>query len=424
MAVNSGLTLTSGDNFLKTYYSKKNMLDALMYQEGTFLKDVNKQRAMRVTGKEVYIPFRLGRNSNFSRDFEDAQSQAKESTGLRSRWLVKVVKDYAVVRVDNLAISASADNQGAFVSLLKDETNDALQGLKNRRAKFLYGGGNSYLARVGSIAGKVVTLRDKSDIRCFEPNQSIEIWSTASGAGSQRGTGTTVDKRSKDEDGKITLEDTLAGVVAGDYIFQKGDRGETADVGLAGWLPKDEITSAQTFMGISDRTRDVDRLQGHRIDMTSSDNYDEIIRRVSTRAFNATGVGGQTLYMNPLRKDHIVTELGDKIRYNREGTKGTSQGVLGFSDIGIHTAGGFCQIKADPWCDRDLIYGLDMQSVCLYYIAPKEGGYVHFVKAGSGGILDKAHDADGVEARIASYGALAVPYPGRCFVIDASAKTL
>ena len=158
-ANNNGVTLSSADAFFKQWYIKGNNLDSLMYGADPFLGRLKRLPATTLTGgDEIVVPIRAGRSPTQSKTFSEAQSQAKARTGERLKWILKVDDEYGVIRVSDKSILASKTDRGAFVRLLRDESDSAIEGVSQRRCTALFAGKVGLAGTVSARSGSTFTL--------------------------------------------------------------------------------------------------------------------------------------------------------------------------------------------------------------------------------------------------------------------------
>jgi len=425
----SGLIFTSFGNWLKNYYINRVMLDELMYKSDLFMKTIEKVPATQnVQGNKIVYPVRYGRHPGASRDFSTAQTLAKNKTGARESFVVDIDSDFAIARVDNKTIYASEGNMGAFVQAAKDEMDDALRGLSERRSSDLQGAGYSVRGQVGSIATNrtSITLKVPSDSVNFDIGDVLQF-AAAQNTGDPRQTGATSSDNTvtisgvSRSDGVITLSAAMHAsnaVVANDYIFRQGDFKADSLKGLQSWLPATAPASTDNHYGVN-RSLDPDRLSGFRDTASSSDNYSGLIQDMAAKIMNLTSRGPDCIWINPLRFSQFAQELTSKIRYNNA----PALGVDGFTDLVVHTAAGALPVKISTWIPRDIVYVLRMETWCLYYLSAKGKRFVDFIE-GRDGYAVHSYDDAGLELRAESYGAFGCFAPGCNGRINVAAKTL
>ncbi len=432
--IKAGATLTSYDNWMKDWYKTQKNLEKLLYPSSMLWSELVKRRATSVIGgKQVVVPVQVGDNPNASKQFRIAQRQSQEASFDKAHWTVDVDADFAVATIQNSLIYSSKNDRGAFVRSLKKEMDSALKGLRRKRATDIYiGGDNSRgqvktaVAEAAGAAGKQFVLKNKSDAIHWDIGYKIEFHSALTGAASttQREHTTSEDKvftitKVKRSDGTITVNEALPALSADDYCFREGDRGEKTMDGLSKWLPVAGVgTSA--FHNI-DRSKAPERLGGiirSSSDIASTAKYDTQLRKAAADCYSLVGKTPDMIWCHPLRYNDIITELGDKIRYQRPQQMSGKDGAFGFDQIGVWTAGGFIPIKADVYCPEHMVYGLSMDDIGLWYIADDGKEPVDFINNPAGGLIQHSADEAALEIRCESYMALIVQNPGCHFACD------
>ena len=322
---------------------------------------------------------------------------------------------------------------GAFVKAAKDEMDDALRGLSQRRSSDIQGAGFSIRGQVDSIntARTEITLLMVSDSVNFDIGDVLQF-AAATNTGDLRRTGSsasvtkaTISGVSR-SDGKLTLSAALDSghtVAANDYVFREGDFKADSLKGLQAWLPSTAPSNTDNFFGVN-RSLDPDRLSGFR-DATSgnTDSYSDIIQNSAAKILNLTSMGPDCIWINPLRYSSFVQQLTDKIRYNVNTSADNTVGSDGFTSLIIHTAAGALPVKISTWVPRDAVYVLRMETWCLYYLSDKGKRFVDFID-GENGYAVHSYDDAGIELRAESYGAFGCFAPGCNARIDVSSVTL
>ena len=419
----AGLNMAAFNDWLKEHYINRRSLDDLLYGKDPFLRDIKKLPATRVVdGKQIIVPLRLSRTPNMSRDFAVAQSKAKSRTGARERFVIDVDKDFGVARIENATAYASKKDTGAFIYAFKDEMDDVLRSVSNRRSQDLVGQGDSVKGRVASVNGSrtVITITQADQDINFDIGDTIQFSASTAGTALKRVGATaadTVATISRVRRGTDTTTLTLTAalhtgntVVANDYIFMEGDAGENSLKGLGAWIP-DSDPSSTAFFGV-DRTQDLARLSGFRDAAVAGDRIESLIRQMNSKIFRTTKSSADSCWLNPETFNKVVDSAMSNLRYNTDGAANKNTLQFGFSDITIQTAGGPVMVKTSPYMPLNKAYLLKMDSWALYYIAAEGGRFVDFIKNNDGSMWKQSHDDASVEVRVESYGALACHAPG------------
>ena len=422
----------SADNFLKNWYIKGNNLNSLMYADDPFLNRLKRKPATQtVGGDEIVVPVRVGRSPSQSKSFSHAQELAKERTGTRRKWLLKVDDEYGVARVDDKAILASKNDRGAFVRLLKDECDSAIEGVHQRRCTALFAEKVGLAAKVQShsATNKTITLQHPTQATAFDIGDDIEV-RVPSGAMRDGPFHVTKVDRSG---GVITVDkptNLVAGIANNDEIYRVGDyeiasgsgrTGNTRATGmtsLAQWLP---FAAPTGMLNNVDRSIDPVRLGGHREAVTTNlRTYTgtgqvlmRAVRKLCAKINQLTGKNPTIAVMSPLIENVFAIEQENQIRFDKADGKGASMMIsAGIGGLSIKTAKGEIDLLTSSFCPVNTIYVLNESDLALYYLAEDGGDFVFFKKNPDGSMFKVSHDAAGIECRIESFGNLAMQAPG------------
>ena len=431
--VASGLKFNNFEVWLYNYYIKNKRLKALLYEKDPLLGMLEQKKASRVAGSKLIENIKYSRNPNTSRKFDVAQKHAKAQSSDRATFTYTLDKDFGLARLSNEVIYASADDTHAFISAFKDEMDDILDALIERRADDVWGAGTSERGKVGkdvSVGDKVIELKDASSLTNFDKGDKIQIYKKGSDDPLQEdGAGTssvfTIQKVERKQNApKITVDLDLPLIeVSTDHsIYKEGDYGQIAMEGIASLIPAVAPASGDGVFGF-DRSVAPERLAGVRDSITSSQDYEKFFRNIATECRMLTGKIPDTLWINPLRENDFIDELGSKLRYNTN-DQTSGKGNVGFSGVNVVTPHGNLKVMSSLKVPVGRAYGLNLDTFALKYIAAPGNKWVDFMPVGGDGKKLVSYDDAGVEVRVESYGALTCSAPGCNFVADLSAKTV
>ncbi len=419
----SGLDYTKAEDWLFEYYVKNQRTKALMYETDPFLGNVSKEQ---IYGKRAIINLKYTRNPNTSKKFNIAQTHARTGSSKRITFIHDYDEDFAVARVENKTIYASNSSQYAFVSLLKDEIDDALEALTERRADDIWANGKGNRGSVKSHTGKVITLSDPTQVTNFDEGDKFEFYSNASSPVKKSAGAVSVFTVSKVSRSRtkpqVTFEETLPTTLAnGDDLYKQGDFGQQTMDGIQSLIVH-ELPSNDSAFGGNDRSVAPERLSGVKGSIGASEDYAEHFRKLAVENRLLVGKVPDTLWINPIRENSFISELGDKVRYNT-GDQGMGKGLVGFSGLEVVTPKGNMKVMSSIKVPENRAFGLNMDSFKVKYVSAPGKGFVDFIsKDGSKEML--AYDDAGIEVRAESYGALICDAPGCNFVTDLSAKAI
>ena len=406
---NSALTISSANAFYKRFYIQNRKIDALIYGADKFFSRFKRQPATQIVeGETIVVPVLIGRSPSASEDFTEAQDQAKSRTGPRGVWHLPIDEEYGVIRVSDKAILASKTDRGAFFRMLKQETDLAIKGVKNRLCTSLFADTPNSAGTVASKSGSTFTLSLLHQLTAFDINDRIEFRSPT---GVLRAGGYYYIDKVNRASRVITVHKAVhATVVANDVVYRVGDYSRTAKTSLLQYIPKTAPTS--TLNNIN-RSIDPIRLGGSRINMTQTDRFDDIIRTLASRIYMFTGENPTIALMSPLVENLVAIEQRAQIRFDDASGKGAARMIgAGVGGLSIKTANGEIEIVPSAFFPVDTILLLNESDLAFFYMSDRGDDAVFFKKMEGGGYFKISHDAPGIEARIESFGNYLVQNPG------------
>ncbi len=393
MALNS----SNADPILKQLY-KDDLLEDLTNNRNPFLMSV--PRFEKFNGKNMPVIPLYGNPQTVSADFATAQTASSVDSSKWGNFLITGNTKHAIVSVTGDVISQTRDDMGSFVRAVKNETDRGLIQLANSRAGELFKSGWGDIGIIGTIPGSAssITLATASDGVKFEKGQ-LHVFSATQSSSVLRGSGTALTvlsvARGKDTT-TITYTATLASAsaVVGDYIFNKGDRQDSATpsrvvvAGVSAWLPVTAPTSGDSFFG-QDRSLD-SRLYGLSQDSTGQSLEEALID--ADASVTIEGGSLSDFFMNPRTFAELSKSLGSRVRY-----QDVQKGKVGFSSIIVTGQNGDIRCMSDRSVPANRIYGLEMDSWLL--VSDKK-----FVRINDddGLLVLRQPSGDGVEVRLKS----------------------
>lgn len=198
---------------------------------------------------------------------------------------------------------------------------------------------------------------------------------------------------------------TLSGVTAGDYIFVKGDREDSATPartkisGLQAWIPYTAPDST-TFFGV-DRTSDITRLSGLRDDFSTMPIEEALIEAESL--VNREGGALDHIFINHKQMKTLKKGLGTKVQY----VDMVANPRISFRGVQLDGDYGTINVLADRNCPVGYGFGLELALWKLYSL----GKAVRVLNADGLQWLRQTSD-DGVELRYGFYGNIGCRGPG------------
>lgn len=382
----------------KNMYSDKKVGDMAMRDHPTVAM-IPKQGDFR--GTAHFYAVRYGNPQALSRTFSVAQGNITASKGVQMQATRK--RKYGFIRLDAESLYAAANDKGAFLTLVSQETDGIIEEHGDDLAFELHRDGTGARGARASAAANVVTLTNVDDVRWMKVGMFVQAADSALGTTIRGGQAQVV---AVDEDaGTFELDDIslLTGHVDGDFYFRAGSIGGAVE-GFESHLPLNApIFGSDNFRGV-DRGQDARRLSGVRQDSPATD-AEEQVGDIAVK-INQIGKKANCAMVNPVVFQAAVNRLGLKVSYEQHDVKGSTADV-GFEYINVHTAAGAVKLYSDPDCPVDR--GRVLKKETWYYKTLEE--YVHIVKD-DGKVSLRVNDADEIEARTRSWGNLCCTEPG------------
>jgi hypothetical protein len=393
---------TNLQNLFKTLYPP-GVPQNVVTRKRKWLKEIPK--ADDFDGKNMFIPVDYVNPQGRSATFVTAQTQASGGSSQSIGWTLTRATDYADVILSAETIRASRKDAGAFARMVKHESDMALDALSESAAIALYGSGTGSCGRIatsGGIAGAVITLSQKHDVKNFHKGNILQV-SSGDGTGGTR-TGTVTIASVQYGAGTITCTGNVTtGIslaVNGDYIYQNGDYNLKL-AGLAGWLPLVAPTGGDSWFG-TDRSVDPESLAGWRVNTPTLSIEENFLTLGELIAFG----GGEPdlALINPTNYASLIKGLGSKVQYTAPG--GTAD--IGFSGAVVHLSTGPVKVISDPECPGDRCYLLTSNTWLLHHLDE----FPHVVMDDDNAMLRQSN-ADGVEIRFRYWANPACTAPRR-----------
>lgn len=400
------LDMTSFDAALKQYYTDDRVVN-MVYKDNPFLALCPKME--NFGGRNLPLPIVYGNPQGRSKTFATAQAGGAATSTLVTDFILTRKKDYSIATIDNETLEASKGDANAFMDAATTEVDGAIDSLTRSLAINLYRGTDASIGQVSAEPSTnattfTVTLKKRSDIVNFEVNQNIVIYSAKSGGSVRTSDGSdaafpvlAVNRRA----GTLTLSGTYDGsgtIAADDYIFVEGDRGLGIS-GLEDWVP-DTDPGSTSFYGV-DRSVDVTRLGGHRLDGSSLPIEEALIEADAYVA--ESGFGLDHFFLTPTKYGDLKKALGSKVQY----VDMQATAKISFRGILVDGAKGPIKVVPDHNCPGNRIFGVRMEFLKLYSL-----GKACRVIDTDGLQMLRQSTADGVEVRYGYYANLGMRAPG------------
>ena len=397
------LDLNSFAAAMKTKYNWGEIAN-MVYKDAPLLALLPKKEDFG--GDSLKMPLIYANPQNRSASFTQANST--DTSLSTTAFFLKRAKDYSLANIDGETMEASKGDANAFMDATTAQIDGALNSLARSLAIKLYRQGFGEVGTVaGAVTGTTLTLSNPNDIVNFEVGEGIVFSQTVGASVLRSATVLTVTGVNRSAGTMSVSGDlsTITGLAVGDTIFKAGDRQNTASpapivvVGLEGWLSATAPTST-LFFGV-DRTVDVTRLGGLRLDVTTMPIEEALIEGASLVARE----GGKIThyFMSYSTFSALEKALGTKVQY--VDVKMTAE--IAFRGIQVNGPRGPINIIPDQNCQSNRIWGLDIKSWKLCSI----GKVVKILQDDGNKILRQA-GADGYQVRAGYYAQLGCNAPG------------
>lgn len=398
----------------KQWYAKS--YENMMYRDRPAMGMIAKESA---GGEQIKQPIKIGQGAGQSSTFTNAQGNA--GLAVRKAFLGDWGTDYAVAQVGGNLIRLSQNNRGAVVKALTDEVETQLDAISQRLERDLFRSGFGYCGEVASGEGTpTITLSDRSDAQNFFIGQVL-VAAQDENSGALRSAGATITVTGVDPDaGTVTAAGnwtaSIAALVAGDSLFQQGDRQNAASpvalrvVGFGGWLPITAPAGGDSFFGV-DRSVNPVALAGVRVSgigkPISQAIYDLAVR------IGENGGAPDTCFCSFDAFGKLVTELDNKAVY--EDVQGDGITIM-YEAVTIAGPKGKIRVFPDTYCPMDRLFVITKRDWTLYC----GNGNDPISPALMNGTLLDVSNADSVEQRYVVLAQLMCAAPGRSGVAQLS----
>jgi hypothetical protein len=311
-------------------------------------------------GEDIKVPVRYSDPQGRSANFTQARTSQRASKHIAFK--VTTVNDYATAQIDNELIDRTRGDQQSFVRAVKSETDGALRTLKMStagHALFRNGGGAiGRMTAASNPATDTITLREITDARFFSIGMTLATATTDGTSGAVKA-GTVEVEAVNESTGEITCTAAwtagIATAAASDYIFVAGDFGAKIK-GFDAWIPE-SAPGATLFFNV-DRSVHPTRLGGQRRDYSGRPIEEALIDIGTVMAL--AGAEIDVIVVNPLQWASLEKSLGSRVQYGEMGSPDSVD--IGFDTIKLRTPTGKVDILADPNCQPNVAWALQLDS--------------------------------------------------------------
>ena len=414
-------TITTADKILKYVYTSGTLINTV-YKDNPALAMIAKSGGF--TGRSLIHAIAYGNSNARNAAFAVAQSIAAvngavgngvaaataatdSGFGREINFTIPRVKNYAMGTLEQELILASRDDKGAFVSKATDEIDGVLQTLNNDMGRDVYGNGGGALGQLTNVSSLVFTIGEA--ITQIEVGMALVCSATALGA--IRGTTSAVPmlvtavNRSA---GTFTVDANTDSCATGDYIWISGDRPTSAIttvasrlkiLGFDAWNPITAPSASENFLG-TDRSVDVTRLAGHRLDISSLQPEEGYITALAAMA--REGASPSHVFTSFTDEKNLKLALGSRVECSYD-----TVGEVGFESMRLRGPKGMVKIYADRNAPVGYARLLQMDTWVMKHL----GELINKGDAGNDGGMAREYRADRYEFRFSFYGNLLCKKP-------------
>ncbi len=398
---------------------KDNPLFAMMRKEGGFTGSahIHAVRYRDSLARSVNFLTAQGRAASNN---QTAPYQGDSGFTKGAQFVVTRRKEYQIYTLEQEAILAGRDDKGSLIRTLSTEVDSALNNLNRTLGLAVYGdglGAIGQLSAVGAATSRVidgVTYANSQLCTIGEAITGIEVGhQIAVSAGSTKtaatrtGTDAVMNVVAVDRAagtfvvvGAAAANPGVASLAAGDWVFISGDRPTaqtTANAsmlkmaGADAWNPITTPAAGDSFFGV-DRTVDVTRLAGNRLDISSMQPEEGYITALSALA--REGGSPSHIFLSFTDDKNLKLALGSRVE-----TEYSQVGDIGFESMRIRGPKGSVKTYADINAPVGYARLLQLDTWAFKHL----GDLVNTADL-DGSRLAREVNADGFEGRLSVYG--------------------
>jgi hypothetical protein len=319
MASTMAMDVTEFDKAFKAVYIDPELHD-LTYTDNPFYGILKKNSGFG--GDETPIPVKYSGSHGRSANFVNAQANVK-ATAIEAFKLnqSRLADNFGVATWSDKVVTASRGKAMAFVEAHKEEIDSILQTMAQDIEFSLLGNGSGKRGTISTVSTTRITLTPTKDAENFEVGMTIgtaDDESTAANSGNGLISAVDRDNGYLDCASNWNAAGNIPDIANSDVVFVDGDYSSASDrnkiKGLEGWIPATAPTAGDSWFGV-DRSKDVCRLAGNRLDASSDYPLkEEALKKAQMVCSSRTGRPDLALvsYNN---YDEITSNLQNKMRY-------------------------------------------------------------------------------------------------------------
>lgn len=314
------------------------------------------------------------------------------------QFVVTRQKEYQIYTLEQEAILAGRDDKGSLIRTLSTEVDSALNNMNRTMGVAIYGDGSGSLGQLTNVSGTTFTVGEA--IVNIEVGMELVVSTGSTKTAILRNSGTgcyvaTVNRSA----GTFTVNANTDTAATGDWLFIKGDRQVAAITanteylkvaGFDAWNPYTAPTSL-SFFGV-DRTEDLTRLSGHRLDISTMQPEEGYITALAALA--REGASPSHIFTSFTDEKNLKLALGSRVD-----AEYTAVGDIGFESIRVRGPKGPVKLYADVNAPVGYARLLQLDTWALKHL-----GDLINVADMDGATLHREYQADRFEGRMSFYG--------------------
>jgi hypothetical protein len=398
MAANAALVDSTA--ILKKKYNQPKVY-WLSYKANPEIADVRKDETYGGENKVIAVQTETPQGAGVT----IATAQANLLQGSYKKFTITHIKDYGVARVDGDALKGAKKNEDALIDLWKREMDGIIHTVTRSLAIHFWRNGTGSRAQISAsatIASATLLLRLVSDISNFSVGMKVQATDTDGGTLRNAGAVVTLSAVNR-RTGTITTAGgnwsvQIGAITVNDFLYRSGDLNGMVS-GVQAWVPASD-PSATTFFGL-DRTSDVVRLGGQRLDAANMPMSEALIESISLIDVEMAGQQNELVaWMHPRDAAQYIKEAEGKVQYTRveRPIKGSSVKV-GFKAIEAEVEGTSVMVRTSINVPRQKCFVTDWSTWALETMGPAP----HIQDYDSNQFL-RVSNEDSLEVRVAYYG--------------------
>jgi len=217
----AGQTLANADAILKDLYVGP-VVEQLNQKTYTLDQIERDSDHIDLTGRRAIVPLHTGRNRGRGGRGAGGTLPAAGRQSYADA-IIKITYQYSGIEIEDAAIEASTSNEGAFLSILKAETEGCAQDLKKDMQRQIFGEGTGLLATMKATAEETKTL-ELDSVQYIAVGDPVDVLVKATGEKSEGVEAVTVLKRTGGATKTVELSEKVKKATTSYGVYIAGDR--------------------------------------------------------------------------------------------------------------------------------------------------------------------------------------------------------